>query len=202
MVRDASARKLQRWFRRQQRKFQLRQRVLSSRKCREEEHSVRHCSSTLMQAANYRGATRARLESASIQTIQSHVRGFITRRRLDRFVRKHAAARRIQRAWRKAVCDRQALLQGDWKLGRHSKASSSQQLNVRWLGIMRGMIRCSHDVKQLQEVCAVQDNAISYLWGNQEQEPANTVTIGKKSAPFQVRDDAMVNDVVLTKSLA
>ncbi|KAG6958939.1 hypothetical protein JG687_00009076 [Phytophthora cactorum] len=182
MVRDASVRKIQRWIRRVQRRFQLRQRVLRSRSRRQDAYSFRHCSSTL---AILRGAAQARLQDASAQIIQCLARGFIVRRRTVRFKQKRSAACKIQRAWRKNLLDRQEFLQDKWK--RPSAVSHSQQLHVRWDTILRTMIRWSRDVKQLQQVCAVQDEAISSLWGNQMgREPADKAKIEKNVVRFQL----------------
>ncbi|KAG7382910.1 hypothetical protein PHYPSEUDO_004255 [Phytophthora pseudosyringae] len=185
MVRDASARKLQRWFRRVQRRFQLRQRVLRSRSRRQEDYKFHHCSSALLQKANYRGFVQVRLEAASAQTIQSHARGFITRQRVESFRKTHRAAGRIQRAWREMVLERQEIFPRDWKLS-STKTSRSQQSTVRWHAVVRGMIRCARDVKQLQQVCAVQDNAIRYLWDNQSSSDiVDKANLEKEIVRFQ-----------------
>ncbi|KAL3657662.1 hypothetical protein V7S43_017464 [Phytophthora oleae] len=165
MVRDASARKIQRWFRGVKRKITLRQRILQSRTRRQEEHSFRHCSSTQMQHVN------ARSEAASAQTIQKLARGFLICRRFVLFRRKHVAACRIQRIWRKTLQNREEILQCGRKLGKTSR-------HTRWHGVLRGMIRCSRDVKQLQQVCAVQKDAIGFLWDKPKGEdmyPASVV---------------------------
>ncbi|ETP35727.1 hypothetical protein F442_16180 [Phytophthora nicotianae P10297] len=180
MVRDASARKIQRWIRRVQRKFRMRQRVLRSRNRRQDQYSFCHCSSTLM---NRRGGAQAHLENTSDQIIQRLARGFIIRRRIVRFKRQHIAACKIQRAWRKNLRDRQEILQDAWN---QKALSNPQRLNSRWYTIARGMIRCSRDVKQLQQVCAVQDEAIGHLWRNKIcSEPADK-TNEKNVVRFQL----------------
>ncbi|KAG3109270.1 hypothetical protein PI125_g11066 [Phytophthora idaei] len=109
MVRDASVRKIQRWIRRVQRRFQLRQRVLRSRSRRQDAYSFRHCSSTL---AILRGISSGQVETTQRSIIQS---------------------------------------------------TTSRQ------------------------VCAVQDEAISSLWGNQMgREPADKAKIEKNVVRFQL----------------
>ncbi|KAF4034677.1 Leucine Rich repeats (2 copies) [Phytophthora infestans] len=182
MVRDASARKIQRWVRRAQRRIRLRQRLLRSRSRRQDECSFRHCSSTLMPNTNYR---HAHVEDTSAQIIQRLARGFIIRRRTIGFKTKHSAACKIQHAWRQNLLERQEILQSQW----HLKAlPTTQQLNARWHPIVRGMIRCSRDVKQLQQVCVVQDEAISCLWKNRmSSERAESTNSDKNVVRFQLK---------------
>ncbi|KAG3165846.1 hypothetical protein PI126_g4456 [Phytophthora idaei] len=143
MVRDASVRKIQRWIRRVQRRFQLRQRVLRSRSRRQDAYSFRHCSSTL---AILRGAAQARLQDASAQIIQSLARGFIIRRRTVRFKQKRISSGQVETTQRSII-----------------QSTTSRQ------------------------VCAVQDEAISSLWGNQMgREPADKAKIEKNVVRFQL----------------
>ncbi|KAG1695027.1 hypothetical protein DVH05_020957 [Phytophthora capsici] len=165
MVRDASARKIQRWVRGIKRKTTLRRRVLESKSRRQQEYSFRHCSSTRMQYM------KARPEVASVQTIQRFARGFLIRRRFVLFRRNHVAACRIQRIWRKTLQDQEEFLQCRRKPGKSANTT-------RWYGVLRGMVRCSRDVRQLQQVCAVQEDAIGILWDKPKQEemyPASVV---------------------------
>ncbi|GMF45129.1 unnamed protein product [Phytophthora fragariaefolia] len=77
---------------------------------------------------------------------------------------------KIWRAWKKMLQDRKKVLRGACSFAGRINASS----NVRWYGLLNEVLRCSRDVRQLQQVCAVQDAAISNLWDNQTGFKSNT----------------------------
>ncbi|KAL7679831.1 putative IQ motif, EF-hand binding, leucine-rich repeat domain superfamily [Plasmopara halstedii] len=157
MVRNASARKIQRWIRRVKTKFELQQRILHSRSRRKDKYSFHHCISISIPSSASENDSRA-------QIIQGHARGFIIRRRTARFKQQHRAACKIQRFWRIILSE---LFPDDQIRRLHrSRVSKKRLLCERYCRTHRGMIQCSRDVRQLQQVCAVQEKAISCLWGH------------------------------------
>ncbi|GMF35116.1 unnamed protein product [Phytophthora lilii] len=107
--------------------------------------------------------------NADNEALVKKVKALTEQVRMKSFKKKHVAAIRIQRAWRKIVADRFAIFRGDQKLFRWNRSTTTgnQEFYFKWRGLLNGVVRCSQDVKQLQQVCAVQDDAINSLWSNQ-----------------------------------
>ncbi|GLE00565.1 hypothetical protein PINS_up009322 [Pythium insidiosum] len=140
MAREAAARRLQRWFCRRMLRKRLETRIQCSRRRRELEYSVQHACAKPYRPR--RGESRFATDVHAVQ-IQRHVRGWLMRTRISRWMWYDGAARSLQRMWRRRRTDR-----------RLSEASN-QNAVVRQL---------REDVCQLQRVCVVQEHLIRQLW--------------------------------------
>lgn len=138
MVREAAARRIQRWTRQQRSRRAIAVRIAATRR-----KWLAKYSSTVSQS-------HVQMSAANGQT---------------RWETLLSAAIRIQLAWRTFIDYRATVLGFAPALKRKFKAQSHQthQINLR---VINAVAHFGSDVKQLQQVCVVQERAMIELWDN------------------------------------
>jgi hypothetical protein len=153
LAREAAAKRIQRCHRRRRWRRHVSELVQRRRQWRRHEYGVTPCSSTLLGAIALLPARERQSHSVAV-VIQRHVRGWLMRDRVSRWMYYSDAAVKIQREWRH---HRGAWVAMKRELGLTTKWPSS-------VAVAHTVVTLARDVRQLQRVVVVQERVMASQW--------------------------------------